>query len=87
MSFIYKYKTSTLTPFVKPCDILNLAIQNIFYTQLYVESAFTYNPGSTLQEPWHKLLGGVRVPTGISDSITATSEEVGIYKNKCIVWR
>ena len=25
MSFIYKYKTSTLTPFVKPRDILNLA--------------------------------------------------------------
>ena len=46
-SFIYKYKTSTLTPFVKPCDVLNLAIQNLFYTQLYVESTFTYNLGST----------------------------------------
>ena len=44
MSFIYKYETSTLTPFVKPCNILNLATKNIFYIQLYVESAFT---GST----------------------------------------
>ena len=48
MSFIYKYKTSTLTPFVKPCDILNLAIQDIFYIQSFVESTFTYNPGLTL---------------------------------------
>ena len=47
MSFIYKYKTSTLNPFVKPRDILNLAIQNIFYIQSYVESTFTYNPGLT----------------------------------------
>ena len=47
MSFIYKYKTYTLTPFVKPCKILNLAVKNIFYVQLYVESAFTYNMGST----------------------------------------
>ena len=31
MSFIFMYETSTLTPFVKPCDILNLAVQNIFY--------------------------------------------------------
>ena len=45
MSFIYKYETSTLTPFVKPCDVLNLALQTIFYEQSYVESAFTYNPG------------------------------------------
>ena len=48
MSFIYEYKTSTLTPFVKPHDILNLAVQNIFYVQSYVESAFTYNPGLTI---------------------------------------
>ena len=47
MSFIYNNKKSTLTPFVKLCDILNLAVQNIFYVQSYVESAFTYNPGST----------------------------------------
>ena len=46
-SFIYKYKAPTLTPYVKPRNILNLAVQNIFYVQLYVESAFTYNPGST----------------------------------------
>ena len=32
-SFIYKCKTSTLTPFVKPRDILNLDIKNIFYVQ------------------------------------------------------
>ena len=29
MSFIYKYKTSTLTPFVKCCAILNIAAQTI----------------------------------------------------------
>ena len=44
---IYKYKTSTLTPFVKPRDILNLTVQNVFYIQAYEESIFTYNPGST----------------------------------------
>ena len=47
MSFIYKYKTSTLTPFVKPHNVLNLAVQKIFYVQLYMESAFMYNPGLT----------------------------------------
>ena len=31
MSFIYKYETSTLTPLVKPRNILNFATQNIFY--------------------------------------------------------
>ena len=36
----YEYKTSTHTPFVKPCNVLNLAIQNIFYVQ-------SYNLGST----------------------------------------
>ena len=46
-SFIYKYETSTLTPFVKPSNILNIAIQNVFYVQSYVESAFMYNPRST----------------------------------------
>ena len=46
MSFIYQYKSFTLTPFVKPLDKLNLPICNVFYIQLYVESAFTY-PGST----------------------------------------
>ena len=48
MSFIHKYESFTLTPFVKPHNILNLAEQNIFYVQLYMESAFTYNPGSTV---------------------------------------
>ena len=33
--FIYKQKTSTLTPFVKPCTMLNLAAQNVFYIQSY----------------------------------------------------
>ena len=47
LSFIFKYETSTLTPFVKLCDVLNLAVQNIFYVQSYVECAFPYNPGST----------------------------------------
>ena len=47
MSFIYKYETCILNPFVKPSNTLNLAIQNIFYVQLYVESSFTYNPGLT----------------------------------------
>ena len=32
-----------LTPFVKPHEVLNLAIQNVFY----VQSGFTYNLGST----------------------------------------
>ena len=36
MSFIYKYETSTPTPFVKPHDVLKIAQQNIFY--FYVES-------------------------------------------------
>ena len=48
MPFIYKYETATLNPFVKPSNILKLAIQNIFYVQLYMESAFTYNLGLTL---------------------------------------
>ena len=47
MSFIYKDKTSTLTPFVKPHNVLNLVVLNIFYIQSYVESAFTNNPEST----------------------------------------
>ena len=41
------YATSTLTPIVKPHNVLNLAIQNIFYIQSYMESAFMYNLGST----------------------------------------
>ena len=47
MSLIYKYETSTLTPLVKLCDILNLALQNVFHAQSYVESAFTYKPELT----------------------------------------
>ena len=47
---IYKYKTSTLTPFVKPCDVVNLAKQNVFYVQSCVESAFMYIMGSTILE-------------------------------------
>ena len=47
MSFIYKYKTPTLTPFVKPRDVLNLTVQNIFYVQSYAESTFMYNLVST----------------------------------------
>ena len=46
-SFIHKYKTSTQTPFVKSHDILDLALRNVLYVQWHVESAFTYNPGST----------------------------------------
>ena len=49
MSFIYKYKTSTLTSFVKPCNVLNLVIQIVVYIQSYVESAFTYNLGLTIK--------------------------------------
>ena len=26
----YKYKTYTLSPFVKPCKVLNVAVQNVF---------------------------------------------------------
>ena len=40
-------KVAALTSFVKPCDLLNLAIQNICYVKLNVESAFLYNLGST----------------------------------------
>ena len=47
MSCLYKYKTSTLTPFVKPRNTLNLAVQNVFYVKMYAESAFTYNPELT----------------------------------------
>ena len=46
-SFLYKYETSTLTPFVKPHNILNLAGQNILYLQSYVQSAFMHSLGST----------------------------------------
>ena len=53
MSFIYKYKTSTLTPFVKPRNVFKLAVQNDFYIQSYVESALTYN----LRQPVSSLLG------------------------------
>ena len=52
MSFIYKYKTLTLTPFVKPHKILKLPVQNIFYIKLYMESAFMYNPGLTIWITW-----------------------------------
>ena len=38
----------TLTPFIKPCNILNLAVQNIFYVQSCVDFAFSYNLGSTI---------------------------------------
>ena len=48
MPFIYKYKTYTHTPLVKQSSVLNLDIQNVFYIQLYVESAFMSNPGSTI---------------------------------------
>ena len=49
MSFIYKYKTSTLTPFVKPCNILNLAKQNVFYVPTIVHGiCLMQNPGSTI---------------------------------------
>ena len=46
-SFIFKYKTSTLPPLVKPHNILNLAVQNVFYVKSFKESAFLYNTGST----------------------------------------
>ena len=41
----YKNETSILTPFVKPRDVLNLAIQTIFYVQLDVESAIYIQSG------------------------------------------
>ena len=47
MSFVYNKETYTLTPFVKPSDVLNLAGRNVFYIQSYVESTFMYNLGST----------------------------------------
>ena len=37
------YKTSTLSPFVKPHNVHNLASQNVFYVQLYKESTFMYH--------------------------------------------
>ena len=55
MSFLYKYKTSTLTPFVKPHDILNLAVQNLFYTQLHEESAHKYDLGLTIVDSFPVL--------------------------------
>ena len=36
-------KNPHLPIFVKPHKILNLAIQNVFYKQSYVESTFMYN--------------------------------------------
>ena len=40
------------SPFVKPCDILNLVIQNVFYVQSYMLSALNYNPVSTVSNQW-----------------------------------
>ena len=34
----YKYETSSLTPFVKPHNVLNFAVQNIFGIRFYVQS-------------------------------------------------
>ena len=48
MSFIYKYEISTLTPFVKPHAILNLAVQTIFYIQYTLQITFMYSPGLTI---------------------------------------
>ena len=50
MSFIYKYETSTLSPFVKPCDILNLAVRNVFV------HVFTWNPLLRTLWGWPKQL-------------------------------
>ena len=77
-SFIYKYKTFTLTPFVKPQDILNLTIQNIFYIQLYVESAFMNNPGSTI---FYKKMGQPR-PLFCLFSSFQTNNTI-LTSNKC----
>ena len=63
MSFNYKYKTSPLTPFGKPCDIINLTIQKVFYIQLYVESTFTYYPVYVqMGWPWNSLVQGDEQP-------------------------
>ena len=39
---------STLNP-LKNHNVLNLAVQNVFYVQLYMESAITCNPGSNFK--------------------------------------
>ena len=49
ISFIYKQETSTFTPFVRPHNVLILAVRNIFNIQSSMESAFTYNPGLTIK--------------------------------------
>ena len=71
MSFIYKYETSTLTCFGKAGNVLNLALQNIFYEQLCVESTFTYNLGST-----------IRFQTGV-DAIWYSKKTTFYWKRKC----
>ena len=76
-SFIYKYKRSTLTPFVKPHNVLNLAVQNIFYVQSFVESAFMYNPGSTVLQDWSRGEGAGRVQSEVgrgSDEVVKIRE-------------
>ena len=45
MSFIYVHKTSTLSPFLKPCIVLNLAVWHV----VYIQSALLYNPEVVLQ--------------------------------------
>ena len=42
---IYFQVQNIHTPFVKPDDIPNLAVPNIFYIQSYMKSTFTYNLG------------------------------------------
>ena len=61
-SFICKYKTSTLTQFLKPCDILNLVVQNVFYVQWYVESEFTQNSCTSEINPVLRLSNFFIIP-------------------------
>ena len=47
LSFIYKYETSALTPFVKPHDELNLAAQ--FYLQSGIDSKMNGDEAGEVQ--------------------------------------
>ena len=57
MSFIYKYEISTLTPFVKPRNILNLAVQNVHWIHCYIQSRVNplfgagFSPGPFIPAP------------------------------------
>ena len=83
-SFVYKCEASTLTPFVKPWKILNLAVQNGFYIQSYEESAFTCNVGSTFHYNWREelkfIFEYIKMPAAAPRRVTTTRHKIAITR-------